>query len=158
MVTPHALFLLKSNKRFRRTRLRKGSSPDGLENSLRKEKQTSPIWPPLATVHAMTLHCSVFIMALVECICLKEYLGCGEVGWRNCCLCRGHKRHGFEPWVEKIPWSRKSQPAPVLAWKIPLTEEPDGLQSMGLQESDRTDRARARTHTHTHSLTRSLRV
>ena len=27
----------------------------------------------------------------------------------------------------------------ILAWKIPWTEEPDGLQSMGLQESDTTE-------------------
>ena len=26
----------------------------------------------------------------------------------------------------------------ILAWRIPWTEEPDGLQSMGLQESDMT--------------------
>ena len=26
----------------------------------------------------------------------------------------------------------------ILAWKIPWTEEPDGLQSMGSQESDTT--------------------
>ena len=31
----------------------------------------------------------------------------------------------FDPWVGKIPWRR--------AWKIPWTEEPGGLQSMGLQ-------------------------
>ena len=28
----------------------------------------------------------------------------------------------------------------ILAWKIPWTEEPDGLQSMGSQESDTTYR------------------
>ena len=27
----------------------------------------------------------------------------------------------------------------ILAWRIPWTEEPGGLQSMGLQESDRTE-------------------
>ena len=27
----------------------------------------------------------------------------------------------------------------ILAWKIPWTEEPDGLQSMGSQESDTTE-------------------
>ena len=27
----------------------------------------------------------------------------------------------------------------TLAWRIPWTEEPDGLQSMELQESDRTE-------------------
>ena len=28
----------------------------------------------------------------------------------------------------------------ILAWRIPWTEEPGGLQSMGLQESDMTER------------------
>ena len=32
----------------------------------------------------------------------------------------------------------------TLAWKIPWTEEPGGLQSMGLQESDMTEQL---THT-----------
>ena len=27
--------------------------------------------------------------------------------------CRRHKRHGFNPWVGKIPWRRKWQPTPV---------------------------------------------
>ena len=27
----------------------------------------------------------------------------------------------------------------ILAWKIPVTEEPGGLQSMGSQESDMTE-------------------
>ena len=30
-----------------------------------------------------------------------------------------HKRHGFDPWVRKMPWSRKQQPTPVF-WKIML--------------------------------------
>ena len=45
------------------------------------------------------------------------------------------KRLRFDPWVRKIPWSRKWQPAPVLLpWKIPWTEEPGELQSRGLQK------------------------
>ena len=27
--------------------------------------------------------------------------------------CRRHERHGFNPWVGKIPWRRKWQPTPV---------------------------------------------
>ena len=27
--------------------------------------------------------------------------------------CRRHKRHGFDPWVGKIPWRRAWQPVPV---------------------------------------------
>ena len=46
------------------------------------------------------------------------------------CRC---KRPGFDPWVRKIPWRRKWQPTPLLAWEIPWTKEPGGLQSMGSQ-------------------------
>ena len=43
-------------------------------------------------------------------------------------------RHEFDPWVKKISWRRKWQPSPViLAWNIPWTEDPGGLQSMGPQ-------------------------
>ena len=34
-------------------------------------------------------------------------------GKESTCQCRRHKRHRFNPWVKKIPWSRKWQPAPV---------------------------------------------
>ena len=40
----------------------------------------------------------------------------------------------------------------ILAWRIPWTEEPDGLQSMGSQSQKRLS-ARAHTHTHTHTHT-----
>ena len=45
----------------------------------------------------------------------------------------------------------------ILAWRIPWTEEPGGLQSIGSQREDTTERlsteARARTHTHTQTHT-----
>ena len=54
------------------------------------------------------------------------------------------RRHGFYPWVGKIPWSRKWHATPsVFAWEIPWTEEPGKLQSMGLQ---RVRRDWAHTH------------
>ena len=34
----------------------------------------------------------------------------------------------------------------ILAWRIPWTEEPGGLQSMGSQESDTIERLRTRAH------------
>ena len=37
----------------------------------------------------------------------------------------------------------------ILAWRILGTEEPGGLQSMGVAESDTTH---THTHTHTHTL------
>ena len=53
-------------------------------------------------------------------------------GKESACQCR---RHRFDPWSETISWRswRKWQPTPVffLAWRIPGTEESDGLPSMG---------------------------
>ena len=43
---------------------------------------------------------------------------------------------GWEDLLEKEMAIHSS----ILAWKIPWTEEPGGLQSMGLQESDMTER------------------
>ena len=51
-----------------------------------------------------------------------------------CLQCRRHGRYGFNPCVRKIPWRRKMTTySCILAWKIPWTEEPGGLQSKGLQ-------------------------
>ena len=50
----------------------------------------------------------------------------GTSGTEPACQCRRCKRHGFDPWVGKIPWRRARQPTLVL---LP-PEEPGGLQSI----------------------------
>ena len=46
----------------------------------------------------------------------------------------GDMRHGFDPWVGKIPWRRAWQPTPLyLHGESPWTEEPDRVQSMESQ-------------------------
>ena len=41
---------------------------------------------------------------------------------------------GFSPWVGKIPLEKgMATHSSILAWRIPWTEKPDGLPSMGLQ-------------------------
>ena len=37
----------------------------------------------------------------------------GATGKEPTCQRRRHRRHGFSPWVEKIPWRRTEQPTPV---------------------------------------------
>ena len=47
------------------------------------------------------------------------------------CPSRGHKRPRLDPWVSKIPWRYfLSTDSSILAWRIPWTEEPGGLQSI----------------------------
>ena len=57
------------------------------------------------------------------------------------------------PWVGKIPWRRKCQPTPTLAWRLPWTEEPGGLWSTG---SQRVGHEKATQHTPFHTVPTSL--
>ena len=42
----------------------------------------------------------------------KDFPG-GTSGKESACQYRRHQRCEFDPWVAKIPWSRKWQPSPV---------------------------------------------
>ena len=56
----------------------------------------------------------------------------------------------FDPWVWKIPWSRKWQPIPVLNLV--------GYRSWDCKKSDRTEHTHTLTHTHRgidHGIARS---
>ena len=48
-----------------------------------------------------------------ECLFISWGFPSGANGKESICQCRRHKRLGFAPWVGKIPWRRKWQPAPV---------------------------------------------
>ena len=49
-------------------------------------------------------------------------------------FCLPSRRQRFDPWIGKIPWRRKwATHSRTLAWKIPWTEKPGWLQSMGSQ-------------------------
>ena len=45
---------------------------------------------------------------------------------------------GSIPGLERSPGEENGNHFSIPAWRIPRTEEPGGLQSMGLQESDKT--------------------
>ena len=62
-------------------------------------------------------------------------MGCpGDTsGKESVCQCRRPKRHGFSPWEEDPLEEEMATHSSILAWKIPWTKEPDGLQSRGSQ-------------------------
>ena len=49
---------------------------------------------------------------LIRCSC-KRVGKDKEPDKEPACQCRRHKRHGFDPWVSKIPWRRAWHPTPV---------------------------------------------
>ena len=70
---------------------------------------------------------------------------CGAICKEFNCQCRRYKRHGFDSWAGKMPWSRKWQPTLVfLAQKIHGQKNLEGYSPQGLKKSDMTE------HTHMH--------
>ena len=70
--------------------------------------------------------------------------------WRKepTCQCRRFRRRWFDPWVRKILWRRKWQPALVfLPGESPWTKEPGWLQSTGSQRIRHDWNAWTRIHT-----------
>ena len=51
----------------------------------------------------------------------------GASGNEPTCQCRRHQRGRFDPWLGKARATHSN----ILAWKIPWTEEPGRLQSIG---------------------------
>ena len=67
-------------------------------------------------------------------------------GKESACQCRRGKRHGFNPWVGKIPQSKKQQPIPVF-----LPGKFHGQRSLGSMGSMGSQRVRHdSTHKHTY--------
>jgi len=55
------------------------------------------------------------------------------IKFKSSCQRKRHKRHRFNPWVGTGTATNSS----ILAWRIPRTEEPSRLQSIGLQSRTR---------------------
>ena len=57
----------------------------------------------------------------------------------------------WETWVRTLSWEDPLEEGmatyfSILAWRIPWTEEPDGLQSMGSKELDTTEQLSIAQH------------
>ena len=64
------------------------------------------------------------------------FLG-GARGRESTCQCWRLNRHGFDPWVRKIPWRRQWQPTPVfLPGKSHRQRSLEGYSPWGHKESD----------------------
>ena len=58
----------------------------------------------------------------------------GTSGKESARQCWRHKRHGFDLWVRDSPLEEgMAIHSSILAWRIPWTEDPVGLQSMESQ-------------------------
>ena len=69
---------------------------------------------------------------MVLTVCLLGFPG-GAVVKKALANAENIRDPGLNPRVGKICWRRKCNHSTILAWKIPWTEEPGRLQSMGSQ-------------------------
>ena len=86
------------------------------------------------------------LLLLLECNFWEGYCASALGRWRNFIFvgfpggasCKeppastGDISHGFNPWVWTVPRRRATHPS-ILAWSIPWTEKPGGLECMGSQ-------------------------
>ena len=104
-----------------------GWGPRAEQHSQQREEEEQRCWGKKQVVH------------------LRVFPG-GLDGKESASQCRRWKRHGFDPWVGKIPWKRTWQPTPVL-----LPGEFHGQRSLvgyspwGCKVLDMTE------HMHTHT-------
>ena len=71
----------------------------------------------------------------------------GTIGKEPACWCRRHETR-FRPlgWADPLEEGMATHSS-ILAWRVPLTEEPGGLQYMGSQELDMTEWLNHHHHT-----------
>ena len=70
----------------------------------------------------------------------------GASGKEPTCQCGKGMKLGFDPWFGRIPKESMASHSSILAWRIPWTEEPGGLQSIGSQRVRHDWSDLARTH------------
>ena len=87
-----------------------------------------------------------FTLVVYKLIHWQPEIICGFPRWLHgkeyACQCR---RQRFNPWVWKIPWRRATHSS-ILAWEIPWTDDPGGLQSMESQIVGRVSNYNNRNH------------
>ena len=82
----------------------------------------------------------------------------GTSGKEPTCQCRRHKRHRFNPWVGKIPWTKAWQSTPVFlpgeshGWRSLV-----GYSSCGHKETDTTKQLSTLHARHCHRCLGSIR-
>ena len=88
---------------------------------------------------SLFLFCCLCSFSLLLLLYASAFPG-GAVGKESACHYWSHKRCGFNPWVEEIPWSRKWQPTPVfLPGKFHGQSRLEGYSPWSHKESDMTE-------------------
>ena len=69
-------------------------------------------------------------------------------GKESNCQCRRHRKLGFDPWGWDSLEEEMAPHSSILAWEVPWTEKPGGLQSMRSKSHTRLSTTTKWKHTH----------
>jgi len=117
------------------------SNTDDLVSSLHQLLKSLQTFVSGSSVSLAYLTLVQFLLWLLRTIGLPRW----HSGKESACQWKRHKRCGFDPWVGKIPWSRKRQLIPVfLPGKFNGQWSLEGYSLWSHKELDRTE------HTHKH--------
>ena len=117
------------------------SNTDDLVSSLHQLLKSLQTFVSGSSVSLAYLTLVQFLLWLLRTIGLPRW----HSGKESACQWKRHKRCGFDPWVGKIPWSRKWQLTPVfLPGKFNGQWSLEGYSLWSHKELDRTE------HTHKH--------
>ena len=76
----------------------------------------------------------VYSVEIKQCSCVHSLFGFCLGTWdQGLSLLSFHEKSFPRKWVNKKLWGKVFQHSSILVWKIPWTEEPSGLQSLGSQ-------------------------
>ena len=126
------------------------NTPESSLVTLPNPRQPLPLRQPLfllllpqtKPLHSRSSHKWNYILCTVlrlACFFFAQYNIFGASDKELACQCRRCKRCGFDPWVRKIPWTRKRQPTPVfLPGKSHGQRSLVGYSPWGCKESDTT--------------------
>ena len=95
--------------------------------------------------HTLELQFKYFSEFLKLAVILAGYPLWGLPTWCSgkepTCPCRRHKRHGFNPWVRKITWSRKWQPTQCKSLEKPMGRDRWSMGSQRVRHLQVTEQA-----------------
>ena len=106
----------------------------------RKEYWSGLPFPPPGDLPDPRIRAASPVSPVLQVDSLPQCFPGGARGKEPTCQCRRRKRHGFNPWVRKIPWRRKWQPTPIyLPGKSHGQRSLVGYSPWGSKESDTTE-------------------
>ena len=108
----------------------------------------------VCVVYVYICVCIPYVYVSHMCMYTYIYIYRWYSGKESTYQCKRRKRYRFNPWVRKILWNSKWQPAPVFSHeKFQGQRRLVGYSLWGFKKLNTTEKLSTRAHTYTHAYT-----